>query len=386
VNLLKLKASVGSQGNDNISDLLYTDMYAITNSDGEIGIKRGSIGNPDITWETNTNFNAGFDFELLRGRLSGSAEYFYRLTSDMLYFVTIPISYGFSGYYDNIGDMRNSGIEFAINGLVMERKNFNWNAYLNLTHYTNKVIMLPDTHKNRDIEGYKGYASGNKYVGEGLPLNTFLMPKYAGIDKTNGLPLYYKDVLDESGNVIGKTLTSEYSEATDYLCDDPTPKLYGGFGTSFSFHGFDISASFTYSIGGLSYDSGYANFLEAPGGTVGKNFHKDVLNAWSPANPNSDQPRFFYGDTDLSINGSSDRFLVDASYLNIQNAQVGYTFPERMTRNMYLSRLRVYVACDNIWYWSRRQGLDPRQSFSGATSNAMNSPVRTISGGFNITF
>ena len=202
VNLLKLKASVGSQGNDNISDLLYTDMYAITNSDGEIGIKRGSIGNPDITWETNTNFNAGFDFELLRGRLSGSAEYFYRLTSDMLYFVTIPISYGFSGYYDNIGDMRNSGIEFAINGLVMERKNFNWNAYLNLTHYTNKVIMLPDTHKNRDIEGYKGYASGNKYVGEGLPLNTFLMPKYAGIDKTNGLHLYYKDVLDESGNVI----------------------------------------------------------------------------------------------------------------------------------------------------------------------------------------
>ena len=110
VNLFKLKASIGSQGNDNISDFLYTDMYAITNSDGELGIKRGSIGNPDITWETNTNFNAGFDFEILRGRLSGSVEYFYRLTSDMLYFVTIPISYGFSGYYDNIGDMRNSGI------------------------------------------------------------------------------------------------------------------------------------------------------------------------------------------------------------------------------------------------------------------------------------
>ena len=386
VNMLKLKASIGSQGNDNISDLLYTDMYAITNSDGEIGIKRGQIGNPDITWETNTNFNAGFDFDLLRGRLSGSVEYFYRLTSDMLYFVTIPISYGFSGYYDNIGDMRNAGIEFALNGAVMDRRNFRWDAYINMTHYTNKIIMLPDTHKNRDIEGYKGYASGNKYVGEGLPLNTFLMPKYAGIDKTNGLPLYYKDVQDENGNVIGKTLTSEYSEATDYLCDDPTPKLYGGFGTSFSFYGFDISASFTYSIGGLSYDSGYANFLEAPGGTVGKNFHKDVLNAWSPSNPDSDQPRFFYGDTDLSINGSSDRFLVDASYLNFQNAQIGYTFSPDVTRKIKVDKIRVYATCDNIVYWSRRHGFDPRTSFSGGTSYEGNSPVRTISFGLNLMF
>jgi hypothetical protein len=117
---------------------------------------------------------------------------------------------------------------------------------------------------------------------------------------------------------------------------------------------------------------------------AGKNFHKDVLKSWTPDNRNTDIPRFQYNDQYTAA--SSDRFLVDASYLNIQNAQVGYTFPERMTRNMYLSRLRVYVACDNIWYWSARQGLDPRQSFSGATSNAMNSPVRTISGGFNITF
>ena len=106
LGMLKLKASIGSQGNDNIGDYLYTDMYSITNSDGEIAIKRSTIGNENITWETNTNINAGVDFELFKGRLTGSAEYFYRLTSDMLYYVTIPISYGFAGYYDNIGDMR----------------------------------------------------------------------------------------------------------------------------------------------------------------------------------------------------------------------------------------------------------------------------------------
>ena len=384
IDMLKLKASIGSQGNDNIADYLYTDMYSITNSDGEIGVKRGSIGNPDITWETNTNFNAGFDFDLLRGRISGSVEYFYRLTSDMLYFVSIPISYGFSGYYDNIGDMRNSGIEFAINGAIMDRKNFRWDAYVNFTHYTNKVIMLPDEHKSRNIDGYLGYASGNKYVAEGLPLNTFLMPKYAGVDKTNGRPMWYKDILDESGNVIGTTMTSEYTEATEYLCDDPTPDLYGGFGTSFSFYNFDISASFTYSIGGLTYDSGYATYMSPPGGSVGSNFHKDVLKAWSPENKSSDIPRFVYNDQ--NINASSDRFLVPASYLNFQNAQFGYSFPSRMLSKIKISRLRLYATCDNIVYWSYRRGLDPRQSLSGSTSAENYSPVRTVSFGLNLTF
>ena len=397
LGMLKLKASIGSQGNDNIGDYLYTDMFSITNSDGEIAIQRSTIGNKEITWETNTNFNAGVDFELFRGRLTGSAEYFYRLTSDMLYYVTIPISYGFAGYYDNIGDMRNSGVEFAFNGNIMSRQNFTWDAYINFTHYTNKILMLPDTHKNREIDGYEGYASGNKFVGEGLPLNTFLMPKYAGVDKTDGLPMWYADevqkdadgetVLDADGNPVltGKVITTkEYSEAKDYLCDDPTPDLYGGFGTSFSFYGFDISASFTYSIGGLTYDGGYAGYMAPPGGTVGKNFHEDVLKAWTPENKDSDIPRFVYNDQ--NINGSSDRFLVPASYLNFQNAQIGYNFPSQMLAKARISRLRLYLTCDNIVYWSYRKGLDPRQSLSGSTSSENYSPVRTVSFGLNLTF
>ena len=388
LDMLKVKASIGSQGNDNISDYLYTDMYSITNSDGEIAIQRSTIGNENITWETNTNMNAGIDFELFRGRLSGSFEYFYRLTSDMLYYVTIPISYGFAGYYDNIGDMRNSGIELALNGNIMRKNNFSWDAYVNFTHYKNKIIMLPSTHKNTTVDGYKGYASGNKFVGEGLPLNTFLMKKYAGVDKSNGLPLWYKNITEKNVNgedvIIGRETTSDYSEASDYLCDDPTPFLYGGFGTSFSFYGFDLSASFTYSIGGLTYDSGYAGYMAPPGGSVGSNYHVDVLKAWTPENPNSDTPRFVYNDQ--NINGASDRFLVPASYLNFQNAQLGYTFPAAITNKLKINRLRVYLQCDNIAYWSYRTGLDPRQSFSGDTSAENYSPVRTISCGVNFTF
>lgn len=383
IDMLKLKASIGSQGNDNIGNHLYTDMYSITNSDGQIGIVRYSIGNPNITWETNTNINAGVDFDFWRGRLSGSLEYFYRLTSDMLFFVTIPASYGFSGYYDNIGDMRNSGVEISLNGNLIRTRNLEWNLYANATHYTNKIIMLPDTHKNRSIEGYEGYASGNKFIGEGLPLNTFLMPKYAGVNRENGLSMWYRDIV-EDGVVVGRETTTDYSEATDYLCDDPTPALYGGFGTSLSFYNFDFSVSFTYSIGGLAYDSAYAAYMASPGSSVGSNYHKDILKAWTPENPDSNIPRFVYNDQNTAA--SSDRFLTSASYLNLQNIQLGYTFPRKITETIKLSSLRLYVTCDNVVYFSRRRGLDPRQSFSGSTSAEVASPIRTISGGIKLTF
>ena len=384
IDMLKLKASIGSQGNDNIGNYLYTDTFYLSNNSGTPGIGFNVKGNEDITWETNTNFNAGVDFDLLRGRVSGSVEYFYRNTSDMLFWFTVPASLGYSGYYDNIGDMRNQGVEFSTNLNIMQTQDLNWNFYFNFTHYTNKITMLPEERKTREVEGYKGYANGTSFLGEGLPLNTFYMYKYAGVDPETGNPLWYKDVKDANGNVT-REKTDKYSEATQYLCGNPTPDLYGGFGTSVDYKGFDFSVAFTYSIGGLAYDSGYAGFMGSPlANSAGTNFHKDILKSWTPENKNTDIPKFQYNEQYTAA--SSDRFLIDASYLNFQNAQIGYTLPARITGKMHISRLRVYAACDNIWYISRRQGLDPRQSFTGATSNAMNSPVRTISAGLNITF
>ena len=131
--------------------------------------------------------------------------------------------------------------------------------------------------------------------------------------------------------------------------------------------------------------SGYAGFMSSPNlSSLGTNYHKDILNSWSPTNKDSDLPRHQF--LDQYTAASSDRFLIDASYLNFQNAQIGYTFPEHISKRMRINSLRLYVSCDNIVYWSRRQGLDTRASFSGATSNAYSSPVRTVSGGLNITF
>lgn len=384
MDMLKIKASYGSQGNDAIGNYRYTDTYSVAPLDGQIATTFATKGNENITWETNENFNAGVEFGLWGSRLSGSVEYFYRKTSDMLFFFNVATSSGYSGYYDNIGDMRNAGVEIALNGNIFNNKNFRWDVYANATHYTNKVIRLPEKNKRTEHEGHWGYETGNKFIAEGLPLNTFFMPKYAGVDRNTGEALWYMDTLDEEGNVTGRETTNVYDNATDYLCEDPTPLFYGGFGTSLEFFGFDISASFTYSIGGLTYDSGYAGYMSNPSTGGGDNYHKDILKAWTPENPDSNIPRWQYGD--LYPASSSDRFLVDASYLNFQNAQVGYTLPQKFTQKFKVSKLRLYVACDNIVYWSYRKGLDPRYSFSGSTNNAVNSPIRTISGGINITF
>ena len=378
VDMLKLKASVGSQGNDGIPDYLYTDTYEISNNEGNVAVAFRSKGNPDITWETNMNFNVGVDFDFFAGRLAGSVEYFYRKTSDMLFFFNVPLSLGYSGYYDNIGDMRNSGIEVSLNAFPVKTQSVQWSINANLTHYTNKITMLPDEHKKMEVEGYAGYQSGGRYYGEGLPIYTFYMPKYAGVEPETGLPMWYRE---ENGATV---TTTSYSEASDYLCGDPTPVIYGGFGTSVSFYGVDISAQFSYSVGGLVYDSGYAAVMRPPGTSTGSNIHKDMLGAWTPANHDTSVPRFQY--LDENISAQSDRFLTDGSYLNFQSARIGYTFPQKMVDKLKLSRLRLYLLCDNIFYISARRGLDPRYSFNGTTNYAVNSPVRTLSGGINITF
>ena len=379
VDMLKLKASVGSQGNDGIGSNRYRKTWSIRNYGGYVGVSPEALGNESITWETNTNLNIGTDFDLFHGRLSGSIEYFYRLTSDMLYFFSYPVSTGYSGIYDNVGDMSNTGIEVALNGNIMRRKNFSWDAYLNFTHYVNKIVSIPEKNRTDSVEGHPGFISGSSYVGEGLPINTFYLKKYAGVNAETGESQWYQDV---DGEVVP---TTDYNSASYYLCGNPIPDLYGGFGTSLSFYGFDLSVAFTYQIGGVAYDSGYAVYMASPIATsLGKNFHKDVLKSWSSSNSGSNIPRFQYGDNYTAA--ASDRFLTSASYLNFQNAQLGYTMPRKVIDKLKVASMRLYLTCDNICYVSARKGFDPRFSMSGTSNFAVNSPVRTFSGGISLTF
>ena len=399
VDLLKIKASYGEQGNDQIGNFRYTSIYDIVNSGGRPAAVPATLGNKDITWETQGNFNAGVDFDFFRGRLSGSIEYFQRKTSDMLFSFPLPPSYGYTSYYANVGDMTNTGVELELKATPVKVKNFEWNINLNLTSYENKITYLPEERKTKVVDGKEGWTSGNYFYGEGCPLYTFHMRKYAGVEEGTGKSMWYYNAeepvmnadgtpkLDADGKAVTETImktTTEYSDADYYLCGTALPKVYGGFGTSLTWGGFDFSIDFSYQIGGQVYDSDYAGMMASPTSTShGSNFHADVLNAWTSAN-SSNIPRLQFDDSYTA--GTSDRFLTDASYLSLNNINVGYTLPKSATKKIGVERLRFYAAADNIWVWSQRQGLDPRQSISGSSTGSYYAPIRTISGGLTLTF
>ena len=384
VNMLKLKASWGQQGNDNIGDYRYTDTFSLKNFNGQVAFVQSTVGNKNITWETNSNFNIGVDFELFKSRLTGSVEYFRRKTTDMLCIVYVPLSSGYFSSYDNVGDMLNQGVEIDLHYNVIRTKDFNWTVNFNATHYKNKVLMLNEDNKNGTLDGYSGYVNGNYFTGEGLPLHTFRLKRYAGVNEKGESTWYMKD--SKTGEL---TTTTEQSRATYFNCGSSDPTLYGGLSTSFSYKGIDLSVSLNYNIGGKAIDSGYRALMSncAPGNT-GKAFHKDLLNAWSETNTTSDIPRFQYAINTIDNNSAytSDRFLTNATTLSLQNINIGYTVPRKWANKLSLSSIRLYASGENLYYWSKRKGFDPRGSFWGTTSNTSYSAMRTFSGGVTVSF
>ncbi|MCI8999334.1 MAG: SusC/RagA family TonB-linked outer membrane protein [Muribaculaceae bacterium] len=401
VDILKIKASYGEQGNDNIGNYRYTNTYTVVNVNGQPSLSASSVkGNPNITWEKNGNFNAGVEFGFFNNRLNGSIEAFYRKTSDMLYQKPLAASSGYSNQWENFGDMSNTGIEIDLQGTVINTRDFSWGLNFNLTWYKNKVTRLPETNKGSYVEGHYGTSSRGFFIAEGLPMYTYYAAKYAGVDPENGKPMFWKNVYetdsegkvvnDANGHPIVVDRKKVYSDQDPdkYLCGSAIPKAYGGFGTTFTYKGFDLSVDFTYQIGGKIEDSDYSSYMSAPRAmSQGSAIHADVLNAWSPENPTSSIPRFQFGD---NFAVSSDQYYTDASYLSLQNVNFGYTIPQNICRKMFLDKVRLYVSGENLWLWSKRQGLDPRQFALGGSGigggNTYYSAIRTISGGITVTF
>ena len=399
VDLLKLKASWGANGNDGLDNYYaFADQYTVSwNPNSGYGTTMSQKGKEDITWESNQAWNFGVDFSLFKHRLNGSLEYFTRTTSDMLFYKYVPASSGLSvsGYYDNIGEMVNKGIEFSLDGTIFKSKNLQWDLNFNLTHYTNEITKLED---ELILTGRILKQGGSAYEA--------YMYQYAGVEPETGKAQYWGDVMYDADNKVTtdkdkavrteKEKVTSIDKATQYDCGTTLPDLIGGFGTTLNAYGFDISAQFSYQIGGKFYDGTYQQQMHN-GQSAGEVMHRDLLNAWTEENPNTNIPRLSTAAADDGLltqtQNNLDFFLTDASYLCLNNLTVGYTIPAKLIRNIDLSNVRIYFAGENLFLLTKRQGMDPRYNMGiggmtsgGGLAGGSYSALRAVTCGISVTF
>ena len=383
---LKVKASFGTQGNDNVGYYHnYSDLYVVERVDGDAAFTKTLRGNKDLTWEKSNNFNVGVELGLWNW-LDFNVDFFIKETKDMLYYSPLPPSQGSpSGIYRNEMDMKNTGVEFELNANIFDTDKFKWNVSLNGTHYKNELTRLP---VSKPADKYPdGYQSGSYWRKIGGSLYDFYAYEYAGVNPENGKPQYNKYLTDEKGNETGEIeLVSDITKATRRQTGKSSiPDFVGGLSTTFEAYGFDLSIQTAFQLGGYVYDSNYSGLMNA--GDAGQNFHMDMLNRWTPENKNTNIPALGYQvqSQEIAQGNTVDFYLTDASYFSLRNVTLGYSLPANLVKKAGIEKLRVYLTGDNIWLKSKREGLDPRMYFTGETKMGY-SAVRTYSVGLNLTF
>ena len=364
-----LRASYGTVGNQDIDWYAARGFYeAGANYGGVPGMTPESIANPNLTWEVSKKFDIGFDLSFIN-RIHLTFDYYNETTDDALFEVPLSMTTGLSETFQNIGSIRNRGIEVAVNASIIQNRELTWSVYANLTWNKNEVIKLstPDPIEPNNFS----------IIEEGHPYRQFYMKEYAGVDRETGKPMWYL-------NKEGDETTTAYNDAAKRYVGSAEPKVLGGFGTSLNWKNIDFSATFNYRLGAKVYDSG------APFTGFGMSFRtplKDVaLNSWTEDNKDAKYPQYIYGDPNNSTSASS-RFLYSGNYLRIGNLTLGYTIPSKWTKKAFIQKLRAYVSVDNLYTFTASDfvGYSPETYASGVI--AWQYPAtRTFIGGIQVTF
>ena len=375
IHNLSVKVSYCEQGNDNLGTYYaWQSLYDLEYANGNnIGAIIASLENREVTWEKNSNLNAGFEAALWGGRLRIDFEYFYKKTTDMLLNYPMALSTGFDGYYDNVGNMRNTGFELNIGATPIRTNDFEWNVNVMLNKTNNKVLKL--TNESPEI------ISGIRVIKEGMPIYTYYMSKSAGVDPATGAQLYWAYDKDEAGNITREYVTDDYSTATKckYYQGSRIPKLYGSIGTDLSWKGLSLSILTTYSLGGKIYDGLYESGMDL--WYISSTWHKNQLRRWQKPGDITDVPRVEIGKS----YAANDRFLIDASYFAIKNITLAYSLPKAWMNKIGIDAIKVFASADNVALFTHLNGMDPQYNFTGGT-NYDYSPNKTYTIGLEVNF
>lgn len=381
INMLKVRTSYGLTGNANIDDYGWRQLYSYGTSsdysvayynfnyDGEVGSGPTSVGNPYLTWETNKQLNLGLDAGLFNNRLSFTFDYYNRKATDLLLSQPTSGTTGSGAFLNNIGSMRNRGVEFSLNGTPVQTRDFKWTAGFNISRNYNKITSLVD---GKDMKG----SSVIRRVG--LDFQTFYLRQWAGVDPANGKPLWYTD------EQMTQT-TSNYNLAKLVPNHSATPKVFGSFTTAFTYKGFSLDGLLYYNFGNHVMDL-WSRYTQSDGDNSSFNHFASELRAWQKPGDVTDIPIYIFNNTNNSSRASS-RFLYKGDYIRLRELTLAYAFQKGFLSKTKLDGLSIYLRGTNLATWVRDKKLpyDPEAGLTGQSNYNIPMP-KVFTLGANLKF
>ena len=390
-SFLKLRAGYGKTGNDNIAAFRYQDTFSLsTLYNGKTAAVLQRQANFNLGWEEAYMASLGID-ATIKNNWNVTVDLYNTINTRILLETPMAPSSGFFAIMDNVGTVRNRGVELAFDGAIINKKDFGWNIGVNLGFNQNRVLELPE---------HKDMVMSPQILREGMDIYSWYMPKWLGVDPETGGPLWETYVpetdevgnpiyyVDENGNAQAKmiaTTTNNYTDATFQIVGSASPWFSGGLNTGVRYKNFTLNATGSFIVGNKIYNRAREN-MDSDGAYTNLNQMSidnglgwaraiDVESLKSEAdkqaaieyNRTATHPYAIGGRTD-STNKLSSRFLEDGSFFRLRNVTLSYNLPQRWLQGMNMSGARVYLAGDNIFTISRFSGMDPEVSLSDVGS------------------
>ncbi len=368
MNLLKLRASYGETGNQqisgtsNFSALNNTqDLYATGGGyGGANSIIYGQIGNDQLRWETAIQTNIGLDFGAYNNRISGTLDVYNKKSEGLFTAQPIQAIAGVTSLFKNQGEITNKGVELLLRYQLIKNDNDGLNIGLMFNGSYNEA-----TRTGANLEN----------VEEGGKLFQYNVVRYAGVNPANGSLLFY----DINGNI---TETPDVDNDRVFTDRNRLPDYQGGFGVNGDYKGFFFETQFNYAIGVDRFDFDYSGLVD-PNGVGNFRSSTDLLNAWTPSNTATNIPSLTASNLTVIGAGASDRFIQNADYLRLRFVSFGYSFNKETLKRFKLSNLKIFVNGENLLTFSKWQGYD----VEGVASTQDAFPTaRVVSAGLEIGF
>lgn len=339
VNGLSLRASYGQVGNTPTDDFLYQLNYLITRYNGQDGIEVLNLQNDNLKWETTSQLNAGLDFALLDGRISGSVDYYIKKTDDLLFPVPVSQISGQSTIIDNVGSMENKGFEFLISTSNISNEDFSWSTDFNISFNKNTIT---------DLGGERAIVGPSAFI-EGETAGVFYLREFMGVDESDGQALYN----DGQGGT-----TSDYESAPRIAVGNPNPQFFGGITNAVGYKNWELSTLFQF-VGGVDIYNATGEFMSNSGYQI-LNQTADQVNRWYQTGDETNNP---VHNPDEIETYPSTRWLEDGSYLRLKNITITYNFNKRLLEDLKIDRMSVYIGATNLFTITNYSGYDPDVSY-----------------------